>query len=100
MTACLVGCATEPGPIKRQMVGLLEKFDRWDYNGDGHLEGSELKEAGKVSQFPEEEIIEFYDTDKDGKISRDEASGGLNRVDEAREVAEDLEAAEDAELAQ
>ncbi|MEK6230503.1 MAG: hypothetical protein N2A42_01465 [Luteolibacter sp.] len=36
----LAACA--PHPLKRQMVGLLEKFDRWDYNGDGYLSHTEL----------------------------------------------------------
>ena len=36
----LAACA--PHPLKRQMVGLLEKFDGWDYNGDGYLSHAEL----------------------------------------------------------
>ena len=91
VSIALLSCAPNPGPIKRQMVGLLEKFDRWDYNGNGHLEKSELKESALLSQFTEAEIIDFYDTGKDGRISFAEAKAGMSRVGEAREVAAQLE---------
>lgn len=82
--------ACAPHPVKRQMVGLLEKFDRWDYNGDGHLSASELKDAERLSGLPLDEIISFYDTDKDGRISFGEAQSGMSREGEAREVVEGL----------
>lgn len=85
----LAACA--PHPVKRQMVGLLEKFDRWDYNGDGHLTASELNEAERLSGLPVDEIIAFYDTDEDGRISFREAQSGLSREDVAREVVEGLQ---------
>jgi Ca2+-binding EF-hand superfamily protein len=78
----LAACA--PHPVKRQMVGLLEKFDRWDYNGDGSLSLSELNDAERLSGVPAAEIVSFYDTDKDGKISFREAQSGMSREDEAR----------------
>ena len=40
-TCLLAACAPGPGSAipqtssERQMLGLIEKFDRWDYNGDG-----------------------------------------------------------------
>ena len=77
--------------MKRQVIGLLEKFDRWDYNGDGHLVASELGDAEKLSGLPVEEIIDFYDTDKDGRISFAEAQAGMSRLDEARETVERLQ---------
>jgi Ca2+-binding EF-hand superfamily protein len=73
------------------MVGLLEKFDRWDYNGDGYLTASELKDAERLSGLPVDEIIGFYDADKDGRISFREAQAGMTRVGEAREVVEELQ---------
>lgn len=92
-TLCgFAACAPSPGPIKRQMVGLLEKFDRWDFNGDGFLSQSELKEAEKLSAFTAKEIVEFYDVGGDGKISLKEAQDGMKRLPEAREVAAEQEA--------
>lgn len=88
MVLGLAACA--PHPIKRQMVGLLEKFDRWDYNGDGYLAASELKDAERLSGLPVDEILGFYDTSKDGKISFREAQSGMAREGEAREMAEGL----------
>lgn len=84
-----VSCSSGPGPVtpttrvERQMVGLLEKFDRWDENGDGFLAAGELKQAEKLSGHSPAKIIEFYDLNKDGKISLREAQRGFSRVDEA-----------------
>ena len=91
LLATLASCAPHPGPIKRQMIGLLEKFDRWDYNGDGHLVASELKDAEQLSGLPTNEIVDFYDTDKDARISFREAQAGLSRLDEARETVRKLQ---------
>lgn len=85
--AC-ASCATGPGPItpttrvERQMVGLLQKFDRWDYNGDGYLTAPELKQAQKISGRTPAKIIEFYDTNHDQRISLSEAQDGYSRADE------------------
>jgi Ca2+-binding EF-hand superfamily protein len=87
----LTACAPQPGPVKRQMVGLLEKFDRWDYNGDGYLEAGELKEAEGLSGIPTKDLIDFYDTNKDRKISLREAQAGMSRMDEARETVADIQ---------
>ena len=65
------------------MVGVLEKFDRWDYNGDGKLVASELKDAQKRSGRTPKEILDFYDMDKDGGITLREAQGALSRTAEA-----------------
>lgn len=80
----LAACA--PHPVKRQMVGLLEKFDRWDHNGDGYLSMRELGEAERLSGLPADEILAFYDTGKDGRISLREAEAGMAREVEAREA--------------
>lgn len=66
------------------MIGLTEKFDRWDLNGDGFLTADELTEASRISGHPPNELIEFYDLNNDGKISLREAQAGLSRVDEAK----------------
>jgi Ca2+-binding EF-hand superfamily protein len=65
--------------VQRQMIGLLEKFDRWDYNGDGRLTANELGEATKLSGVPAADIIKFYDTDGDGGITLREAQAGYSR---------------------
>ncbi len=85
----IASCAHGPGPItpktkvERQMVGLLQKFDRWDDNGDGHLTAPELKQASKISRQPPAKILGFYDTNRDNKISLQEAQDGFSRADEA-----------------
>lgn len=82
----VVSCAPQPEVTKRKMISLLQKFDLYDYNGDGHLDESELRESEKRSGIPAAEIIEFYDTGKDGRISLAEATAGLSRIDEAQEL--------------
>lgn len=86
----LAACAPQHGPVKRQMIGLLEKFDRWDYNGDGRLSLSELKEAEEISGLPAEDILAFYDTGKNGTISFAEAQAGMSRLDEARATVKEI----------
>ncbi len=86
----LTACTPQPGPVKRQMIGLLEKFDRWDYNGDGQLSLSELKEAEEVSGFPAADILSFYDSGKDGRISLAEAEAGMSRLDEAKVTVKEI----------
>jgi hypothetical protein len=88
-TLTLISCSTAPGPVEpkskveRQMIGLLEKFDRWDENGDGQLVASELKQAKQLSGHPPDEIIDFYDTNRNRGISLQEAQLGFSRVKEA-----------------
>lgn len=86
-------CYTKPGPVvpetrvEKQMIGLLEKFDRYDLDGNGQLDSKELL-AGKASTGHEPaEVIAFYDRDKNGTISLREAQHGFSRVDEAEAVA-------------
>jgi hypothetical protein len=86
----LAACAPQPGPVKRQMVGLLEKFDRWDYNGDGQLSLSELMEAEGLSGLPAADILAFYDTGKNGRISLAEAEAGMTRLDEAKVTVKEI----------
>lgn len=82
----LVACAPSPGPVKRKMIGLIQKFDLLDLNGDGQLSESELKDVAQVSGISAPEIVEFYDTSGNGTISLVEAQAGVSRVDEAREL--------------
>lgn len=95
-TLICVSCSSGLGPVvpktkvERQMIGLLEKFDRWDYNGDGYLDQKELTDGinglkGKPQQvsYTADEVIDFYDTNGDRKISMMEAQAGYKRSDEA-----------------
>lgn len=86
----LAACAPQPGPVKRQMIGLLEKFDRWDYNGDGQLSLSELKEAEELSGLPAADILAFYDTGRNGRISLAEAEAGMSRLEEAKVTVKEI----------
>ncbi len=69
------------------MIGLLEKFDRWDENGDGQLVAKELRSAQKLSGHKPDKIIEFYDTNHNYGISLTEAQSGFSRATEAEEKA-------------
>jgi len=82
-----IGPVVPKTPTERKMIGLLEKFDRWDLNGDGQLEAKELRDAEKITGQKPAEIIDFYDRDKNGKISLREAQIGFQRVDEAEKIA-------------
>lgn len=69
------------------MIGFLEKFDRWDENGDGFLTKPELGKTEPLTGHPPAKVIAFYDTDGDGRISFKEAQTGLSRIDEAEAAA-------------
>ena len=71
------------------MVGLIAKFDRWDYNGNGQLDKSELKDAAQIGGYSADDIIKFYDMDGSSTISLTEAQSGLSRLDEAKRIAEE-----------
>ena len=85
---CITHCAPQNEripltPVERQMLGLVEKFDRWDLNGDGRLTLDELDEASQISGYPAEEILKFYDLNGDGAITLREAQAAYSkRIDE------------------
>lgn len=63
----------------RKMMALLEKFDRFDYDGNGSLTRKEIEqgihEAGTtaVDSVELDAMMKHYDTNKDGSITRWEA---------------------------
>ena len=67
------------------MFGLLEKFDRFDYNGDGYLTRKELedgiREKGTVhlTQEQYDKVMKAYDTNLDSRITLREAEVGAHR---------------------
>lgn len=65
------------------MIGLLEKFDRWDDNGDGELDRNELAIGLEGSGHDPDRVIDFYDTNGNRRISLREAQAGYARAGEA-----------------
>lgn len=85
-----LGPVVPESKVERQMIGLLEKFDRWDYDGDGYLDRKEiqdginsLKGTQREVKYTAADVIEFYDTNHDGKVSMSEAQAGYARAAEA-----------------
>jgi hypothetical protein len=89
-------CSSGLGPVvpqtavERQMIGLLQKFDRWDDDGDAYLDSGEISQGidslkGKPQQvtYTAADVIGFYDTNHDGKVSMMEAQAGYKRAAEA-----------------
>ena len=75
-------------PVERQMIGLLEKFDRWDDNGDGELDAAEITaglNAAPSTPYTADQVIAFYDTSGNKKISLSEAQAGYKRADDAEQ---------------
>lgn len=68
----------------RKLMGLQEKFDRFDYNADGELTVAELKlgieESDTTGVTPVElkVLMEEYDVNRDGAISRWETQRAIN----------------------
>jgi len=63
----------------RKMMGLLEKFDRFDYNGNNLLTRKEIEQGLQetdiegVDSTELDAAMKHYDVTKDGSISRWEA---------------------------
>jgi hypothetical protein len=89
----LAACATGTGSAipetksERQMLGLMEKFDRWDYNGNGLLNTKEiddgitsLKGTSRAVKFTAAEVVEFYDRNGDKSVSLREAQAGYRNT--------------------
>lgn len=76
--------------VERQMIGLLQKFDRWDDDGDGYLDQKELQDGinglkgtSRQVSYQATDVIAFYDTNHDDKVSMSEAQAGYSRSAEA-----------------
>ena len=93
-------CSQGLGPVvpqtqtERKMIGLLQKFDLWDDDGDGQLDASELEMGLKGSEHKAANVIDFYDTNRNGKISLREAQSGYCRAGEAEQRIKARQAAE------
>jgi hypothetical protein len=91
----LAACASGPGPVtpenqtERQMLGLLEKFDRWDDDGNGELTAKEVdhginrfKGTPMTVHYTGKQVVDFYDANRNGTVSLREAQAGYHRADE------------------
>jgi len=93
-------CSQGIGPVdpktetERKMVGLLQKFDLWDDNGDGQLDEAELAMGLAGTDHKAANVIDFYDTSGNGKVSLREAQAGYRRSDEAERRVKARRAAE------
>lgn len=85
-----IGPVVPKTPEERKMIGLLQKFDRWDDDGDGQLDGKELSVGLKErsSKYTADGVIGFYDTNGNKKISLREAQAGYSRADELSKKAQ------------
>lgn len=85
----LVACAHQDPHSEeahgRKMMALIEKFDRFDYNGNSLLTRAEIeegiKETGVQGVDPKEldAMMKYYDVNKDGSISRWESEHVLTK---------------------
>lgn len=78
----LAACAPDPRQPQarqRQMDGLLEKFDRFDTNGNGSLTRTEIRNGVadmgtlRLTNSELDTVMAAYDTDRNGHISQAEA---------------------------
>lgn len=92
----VVSCGTPNNIVpenhrERRMFAFLEKFDRFDYNGDGALTKKEVRQGLRethvtgVTQKDIDDGFAEFDTNKDGKVSFAEAQGGLRREVRSRD---------------
>jgi hypothetical protein len=94
--ACLVfSCSSGPGTAipntrsEKQMLGLIEKFDRWDHDGNGLLSSREidaglatLKGTSRAVTFDAADVVKHYDQNGDKSVSLREAQSGYQRTTE------------------
>ena len=87
----LAACSPGPGTAipetrsERQMLGLMEKFDRWDYDGDGELSVREIdagiaaiKGSSKAVTYKGANVVKYYDEDGNNHVSLREAQAGYH----------------------
>ncbi len=69
----------------RKMMALIEKFDRFDYNGNALLTRAEIEQGIRetgvqgVDAMELDAMMEHYDVNKDGSISRWESERVLDK---------------------
>jgi hypothetical protein len=82
LTSCVSSTdSTAPkSTSEKQMLGFIEKFDRWDYNGNGVLSTKEIDEGiaslqgtSRSVTYTSAEVVKFYDRNGDKAVSLREA---------------------------
>jgi Ca2+-binding EF-hand superfamily protein len=74
-----------PQAHHQKRMALLEKFDRFDYNGNGKLTRREIEQGVRESDVQGvdarelDAAMKFYDVNKDGSISRWEAEHAVTK---------------------
>lgn len=89
----ITACSPGPGSAipetrsEKQMLGLIEKFDRWDYNGDGELSFREintgvvgLEGSSRAVNYNAADVVKYYDQNGDKTVSLREAQAGYYRT--------------------
>lgn len=94
LSICFI-TACSPGPgsavpetrTEKQMLGIMEKFDRWDYNGDGQLTYREInvgvagmKGTSRAVHYTAKDVVKYYDQNDDQTVSLQEAQAGYHRT--------------------
>lgn len=71
------------------MLGLIEKFDRWDHDGNGLLSSREIaagvatmKDTSRAVTYNAAEVVNHYDRNGDKSVSLREAQSGYERTTE------------------
>jgi Ca2+-binding EF-hand superfamily protein len=85
VVSCIHPDPHTPDAHRRKQMALLEKFDRFDYNGNGKLTKREIEQGVKesgvsgVDRAELDSAMKFYDVNKDGSISRWEAEHAVTK---------------------
>ncbi|MES2475475.1 MAG: hypothetical protein V4640_06825 [Verrucomicrobiota bacterium] len=89
----VAACSQGPGTAipetrsEKQMLGLIEKFDRWDYNGDGELSSWEISSgiasiegSSRAVTYNAPDVVKYYDKNGDQAVSLREAQDGYHET--------------------
>lgn len=96
IAACpFISCSSGTGSAipetrsEKQMLGLMEKFDRWDHDGNGQLSAMEIdagvatmKGTSRAVTYDGAEVVNHYDRNGNQTVSLREAQSGYNRTTE------------------
>ena len=84
VSACVRSDPHSEAAHGRKVMALQEKFDRFDYNGDSLLARAEIEQGIRetdvtgVSKEELDDLMRYYDVNKDGAISRWETQRAID----------------------